>query len=67
MESLREWKVWRDLVMLPEGKILMPGVVDHTTNVVEHPEVIADRIITYANVVGRENVSSMGLWSARLQ
>ena len=53
---LHEWKVWRDLVKLPEGKILMPGVVDHTTNVVEHPEVIADRIITYANVVGRENV-----------
>jgi len=53
---LHEWKVWRDVVNLPEGKILMPGVVDHTTNVVEHPEVIADRIITYANVVGKENV-----------
>jgi 5-methyltetrahydropteroyltriglutamate--homocysteine methyltransferase len=53
---LHEWKVWRDVVKLPEGKILMPGVVDHTTNVVEHPEVIADRIITYANVVGKENV-----------
>jgi 5-methyltetrahydropteroyltriglutamate--homocysteine methyltransferase len=53
---LHEWKVWRDVVTLPERKILMPGVVDHTTNVVEHPEVIADRIITYANVVGKENV-----------
>ena len=53
---LHEWKVWRDLVRLPEGKILMPGVIDHTTNVVEHPEVIADRLITYANVVGKENV-----------
>ncbi|MBV9327357.1 MAG: epoxyalkane--coenzyme M transferase [Chloroflexi bacterium] len=53
---LHEWKVWRDVVKLPEGKILLPGVVDHTTNVVEHPEVIADRIITYAGVVGRENV-----------
>jgi 5-methyltetrahydropteroyltriglutamate--homocysteine methyltransferase len=53
---LHEWKVWRDVAKLPEGKILMPGVVDHTTNVVEHPEVIADRIITYANVVGKENV-----------
>ncbi|HEY2593702.1 MAG TPA: epoxyalkane--coenzyme M transferase [Chloroflexota bacterium] len=53
---LHEWKVWRDVAKLPDGKILMPGVVDHTTNVVEHPEVIADRIITYANVVGRENV-----------
>ena len=53
---LHEWKVWRDVVKLPEGKILMPGVVDHTTNVVEHPEVIADRIVTYAGVVGKENV-----------
>jgi 5-methyltetrahydropteroyltriglutamate--homocysteine methyltransferase len=53
---LHEWKVWRDVVKLPEGKILLPGVVDHTTNVVEHPEVIADRIVTYAGVIGRENV-----------
>jgi 5-methyltetrahydropteroyltriglutamate--homocysteine methyltransferase len=50
-----EWKVWRD-VKLPEGKILMPGVVSHATNVVEHPEVVADRIARYANAVGRENV-----------
>jgi 5-methyltetrahydropteroyltriglutamate--homocysteine methyltransferase len=50
-----EWKVWRD-VKLPEGKLLMPGVVSHATNVVEHPEVVADRIVRYANVVGRENV-----------
>jgi len=53
---LHEWKVWRDVVKLPDGKILIPGVIDHTTNVVEHPEVIADRIIAYAQVVGRENV-----------
>jgi len=53
---LHEWKVWRDVAKLPAGKILLPGVVDHTTNVVEHPEVIADRLITYANVVGKENV-----------
>jgi 5-methyltetrahydropteroyltriglutamate--homocysteine methyltransferase len=53
---LHEWKVWRDVVKLPEGKILLPGVIDHTTNVVEHPEVVADRIINFANVVGRENV-----------
>jgi 5-methyltetrahydropteroyltriglutamate--homocysteine methyltransferase len=53
---LHEWKVWRDVVKLPEGKIVLPGVVDHTTNVVEHPEVIADRLIDYASVVGRENV-----------
>jgi 5-methyltetrahydropteroyltriglutamate--homocysteine methyltransferase len=50
-----EWKVWRD-VRLPEGKLLMPGVVSHATNVLEHPELVADRIVTYAGVVGRENV-----------
>jgi 5-methyltetrahydropteroyltriglutamate--homocysteine methyltransferase len=50
-----EWKVWRD-VKLPPGKLLIPGVVSHATNVVEHPEVVADRILQYANVVGRENV-----------
>jgi 5-methyltetrahydropteroyltriglutamate--homocysteine methyltransferase len=53
---LHEWKVWRDVVKLPEGKILLPGVIDHTTNVVENPEVVADRLIAYASVVGRENV-----------
>jgi 5-methyltetrahydropteroyltriglutamate--homocysteine methyltransferase len=50
-----EWKVWRD-VRLPEGKILIPGVVSHASNVVEHPELVADRIIQYAELVGRENV-----------
>jgi 5-methyltetrahydropteroyltriglutamate--homocysteine methyltransferase len=50
-----EYKVWRD-VKLPDGKILIPGVVSHATNVVEHPEVVADRILAYANAVGRENV-----------
>jgi 5-methyltetrahydropteroyltriglutamate--homocysteine methyltransferase len=50
-----EWKVWRD-VKLPEGKTLMPGVVSHATNVVEHPELVADRIIRYAELVGRERV-----------
>jgi len=50
-----EYKVWRD-VKLPDGKILIPGVVSHATNVVEHPEVVANRLIAYANVVGRENV-----------
>jgi 5-methyltetrahydropteroyltriglutamate--homocysteine methyltransferase len=50
-----EWKVWRD-VKLPEGKILIPGVVSHATNVLEHPELVADRIIRFAQVVGRENV-----------
>jgi 5-methyltetrahydropteroyltriglutamate--homocysteine methyltransferase len=50
-----EWKVWRD-VKLPNGKVLIPGVVSHATNVVEHPEVVADRILNFARVVGRENV-----------
>src|ERR1700693_2617595 len=50
-----EWKVWQD-VKLPEGKLLIPGVVSHATNIVEHPEVVADRIVRYAGVVGRENV-----------
>jgi 5-methyltetrahydropteroyltriglutamate--homocysteine methyltransferase len=51
-----EWKVWRDEIKWPEDKIIIPGVVDHTTPVVEPPEVIADTIITFANVCGRENV-----------
>jgi 5-methyltetrahydropteroyltriglutamate--homocysteine methyltransferase len=50
-----EWRVWKD-VKLPEGKILAPGVVSHGTNVVEHPELIAERILRFAEVVGRENV-----------
>jgi len=50
-----EWKVWRD-VKLPDGKRLIPGVVSHATNVVEHPELVADRIIQYAQLAGRENV-----------
>ena len=51
-----EWKVWRDTAPLPPGKILIPGVVSHATNVLEHPELVADRIVQYAEVVGRENV-----------
>jgi 5-methyltetrahydropteroyltriglutamate--homocysteine methyltransferase len=50
-----EWRVWQD-VKLPDGKLLIPGVVSHATNIVEHPQVVADRIVRYANVVGRENV-----------
>jgi 5-methyltetrahydropteroyltriglutamate--homocysteine methyltransferase len=50
-----EWKVWRD-VKLPAGKAVIPGVVTHKTNVLEHPEVVADRIMRYAEAVGRENV-----------
>jgi 5-methyltetrahydropteroyltriglutamate--homocysteine methyltransferase len=50
-----EWRVWED-VALPEGKILLPGVVSHATNVVEHPDLVADRIERFARAVGRENV-----------
>jgi 5-methyltetrahydropteroyltriglutamate--homocysteine methyltransferase len=50
-----EWRVWKD-VKLPDGKLLIPGVVSHATNIVEHPQVVADRIVRYANIVGRENV-----------
>jgi len=50
-----EWKIWKE-VKLPKGKILIPGVVSHASNVVEHPELVADRIVLYAGLVGRENV-----------
>ena len=50
-----EWKVWRE-VKLPDDKIILPGVVSHATNVVEHPELVADRILRLANLVGRERV-----------
>jgi 5-methyltetrahydropteroyltriglutamate--homocysteine methyltransferase len=50
-----EWKVWQD-VKLPQGRVLIPGVISHATNVVEHPELIAERIGRYARLVGRENV-----------
>jgi 5-methyltetrahydropteroyltriglutamate--homocysteine methyltransferase len=50
-----EWRVWRD-VKLADGRLLIPGVVSHATNIVEHPQVVADRIVRYANIVGRENV-----------
>jgi 5-methyltetrahydropteroyltriglutamate--homocysteine methyltransferase len=50
-----EWQVWKN-VRLPEGKVLIPGVISHATNVVEHPELIAERITRFANLLGRENV-----------
>jgi len=50
-----EWKVWKD-VKLPAGKMLIPGVISHATNVVEHPELVAERIVRYARLLGRENV-----------
>jgi 5-methyltetrahydropteroyltriglutamate--homocysteine methyltransferase len=50
-----EWEVWEN-VKLPDGKILIPGVIDTVTAHVEHPELVAQRIMQYANIVGRENV-----------
>jgi 5-methyltetrahydropteroyltriglutamate--homocysteine methyltransferase len=50
-----EWRVWRD-TKLPDGKVLIPGVVSHATNVLEHPELVADRIVRFAKVAGRDNV-----------
>jgi 5-methyltetrahydropteroyltriglutamate--homocysteine methyltransferase len=50
-----EWQVWKT-AKLPLGKVLMPGVISHATNVVEHPELVAERITRLAKVVGRENV-----------
>jgi 5-methyltetrahydropteroyltriglutamate--homocysteine methyltransferase len=50
-----EWRIWED-TKLPEGKSIIPGVVSHATNVVEHPELVADRIERFARLVGRENV-----------
>jgi 5-methyltetrahydropteroyltriglutamate--homocysteine methyltransferase len=66
-----EWKVWRD-VKLPDGKVIVPGVIDSTVNTVEHPEVVADRILHFANVVGRENVIAgvdcgFGTFAGRVQ
>src|SRR5437660_1780598 len=50
-----EWRVWED-VKLPDGKLLIPGVIAHTTAVVEHPETVAERITTFARLIGRERV-----------
>ncbi len=66
-----EWKVWRD-VDLPDGKIIIPGVIDSTSSYVEHPELVADRILSYANIVGKENVIAgvdcgFGTFAGRVQ
>ena len=66
-----EWKIWRD-VKLPLGKKIIPGVIDSTSNIVEHPEVVADRILNFASVVGRENVIAgvdcgFGTFAGRVQ
>jgi 5-methyltetrahydropteroyltriglutamate--homocysteine methyltransferase len=50
-----EWRVWEE-VTVPDGKLLIPGVISHTTNVVEHPELVADRILRFAGLLGRERV-----------
>ena len=50
-----EWRVWEELD-LPDHQVLIPGVIAHTTNVVEHPELVADRIVRLAELVGRERV-----------
>jgi 5-methyltetrahydropteroyltriglutamate--homocysteine methyltransferase len=66
-----EWKIWRD-VKLPDGKIIIPGVIDSTVNTVEHPELVADRIMNFASVAGRENVIAgvdcgFGTFAGRVQ
>src|SRR5262249_17559528 len=50
-----EWRVWED-IKLPDGKLILPGLVSHATNVVEHPELVADRTLRFAKLVGRERV-----------
>jgi 5-methyltetrahydropteroyltriglutamate--homocysteine methyltransferase len=50
-----EYKVWRD-IKLSDDKVIIPGVLDTCTNFVEHPELVADRIVHYAESVGREKV-----------
>jgi 5-methyltetrahydropteroyltriglutamate--homocysteine methyltransferase len=50
-----EWRLW-ETVKLPKGSVLIPGVISHATNVVEHPELVAERIVRLAKLVGRENV-----------
>jgi 5-methyltetrahydropteroyltriglutamate--homocysteine methyltransferase len=50
-----EWRVWKE-VKLPDDKLLIPGVVGHYSDFIEHPRAIADRLVRYAGIVGRENV-----------
>ena len=66
-----EWKIWND-VALPDGKIIIPGVIDSTSNFVEHPELVADRLWQYADAVGRENIIAgvdcgFGTFAGRVQ
>ena len=50
-----EWRVW-EKVKLPKGRVLIPGLISHATNIVEHPELVAERIVRLAKLVGRDNV-----------
>ena len=50
-----EWTVWKD-VKLQDGKVLIPGVIGHSNDFIEHPELVAQRLVRYANIVGKENV-----------
>jgi len=66
-----EWKIWQDM-KLPVDKILIPGMLDSTSNFVEHPEYVAERIVRYAELVGRENLlvgadCGFGTFAGRLQ
>jgi len=66
-----EWKIWRE-VKLPDGKKIIPGVIDSTVNTVEHPEVVCDRILNFASVAGRDNVIAgvdcgFGTFAGRVQ
>jgi len=66
-----EWKIWKE-VALPEGKIIIPGVIDSTSNFVEHPELVAERLVRYAQMVGREQIIAgvdcgFGTFAGRVQ
>jgi 5-methyltetrahydropteroyltriglutamate--homocysteine methyltransferase len=52
-----EYKVWEE-TKLPDGKILVPGVISHATDLVEHPELVAERLVNFANIVGKENLQA---------
>ncbi len=66
-----EWKIWRE-VKLPPGKVIIPGVIDSTVNTVEHPELVADRLVNFASAVGRESLiggvdCGFGTFAGRVQ
>jgi 5-methyltetrahydropteroyltriglutamate--homocysteine methyltransferase len=66
-----EWKIWKE-VTLPAGKIMIPGVIDSTSNFVEHPELVAERLVRYAQMVGRERIIAgvdcgFGTFAGRVQ